>query len=94
MERFPPAPDLPFGEAVARQLRALDPSITTPDVLELVEGRPELDVRRAVAAARRARPDDVLAYVRGVLGRRPPAEPGSTRRGTVRPLAPTDDAYG
>ena len=27
VERFPPAPDLPFDEAVARQLRSMDPSI-------------------------------------------------------------------
>lgn len=61
VERFPPAADLPFPQAVARQLRALDPSVTAPKVEALVDGRREDDVRRALHATRRARPDHALA---------------------------------
>jgi DNA helicase HerA-like ATPase len=55
VERFPPAPDLPFAEAVVRQLRTLAPRLAADAVRELVAGRQEGDVRRALAATRRAR---------------------------------------
>jgi hypothetical protein len=70
IERFPPTPDLPFADAVARQLRQLDRRITADAVRALVEGRREEDVRRALAATRRERPDDALAFFRACLGRR------------------------
>ncbi|HET9725883.1 MAG TPA: hypothetical protein VFP28_03140, partial [Gemmatimonadales bacterium] len=70
IERFPPTPDLPFANAVARQLRQLDRRITADAVRALVEGRREEDVRRALAATRRERPDDALAFFRACLGRR------------------------
>src|ERR1041385_9152365 len=40
VERFPPAAELPFPEAVARRLRALDPSLALARVADLVAGRP------------------------------------------------------
>jgi len=70
IERFPPTPDLPFADAVARQLRQLARRITADAVRALVEGRREEDVRRALAATRRERPDDALAFFRACLGRR------------------------
>jgi hypothetical protein len=70
VERFPPAPDLPFPQAVARQLRALDPAITSTKVESLIDGRREDDVRRALHATRRARPDNVLAFFTAQLGKR------------------------
>ncbi|MDH5284205.1 MAG: ATP-binding protein, partial [Gemmatimonadota bacterium] len=70
VERFPPAPDLPFGAAVARNLRALDPEITTQRVADLLDGHREDDVRRALHATRRARPDNVFAYFSSLLGRK------------------------
>lgn len=70
VERFPPAPDLPFAQAVARQLRARDPAVTAARVEALIDGRREDDVRRALHATRRARPDNVLAYFSGQLGKR------------------------
>ena len=94
VERFPPAPDLGFADAVARQLRSLDRRIGTDHVRALVEGRREDDVRRALSATRRARPDDPASYFAAALGRRVAAETPVPRRG-VTPLrrpAP-DDPY-
>ena len=92
VERFPPAPDLPFDEAVARQLRSMDPGIPTDRVRAIVDGRREDDVRRALARTRQLRPDDVLAYFTAALGRR--VEPELvTRRTGVIPLRGTTDPY-
>ena len=95
VERFPPAPELGFAEAVARQLRALDRRVSSDSVRGLVEGRREDDVRRALSATRRARPDDPAAYFAAALGRRVAAEPASGRR-VVTPLRQpdADDPYG
>ncbi|HXF96094.1 MAG TPA: hypothetical protein VNI61_08315 [Gemmatimonadales bacterium] len=90
VERFPPAADLPFEEAVARQLAQLDRRIRPNQVKDLIADRPPEDVRRALGAVRRARPDDVLAYFRKVLGARIPAEPARSREG-VPPLTPISD---
>jgi len=92
VERFPPAPDLPFDEAVARQLRTLDPSIGVERVRAVVDGRREDDVRRALARTRQARPDDVLAWFTAALGRRVEPERAG-RRATVTRLRDTADPY-
>lgn len=70
VERFPPSPDLPFAQAVARQLRALDPAITVARIEALIDGRREDDVRRALHATRRTHPDNVLAFFSAQLGKR------------------------
>jgi hypothetical protein len=94
VERFPPGPELPFADAVARQLRALSRGTSADTVRALVEGRREDDVRRALAATRRARPDDPLAFFRAALGRRVEGEhPAGTRR-PVPVVALPDDPYG
>ena len=92
VERFPPAPDLPFAAAVARHLRALDGAITTQRVAELIDGHREEDVRRSLHATRRARPDNILAYFASLLGRKvqrevPPARPLAGLRRTDDPYA-------
>jgi hypothetical protein len=92
VERFPPADDLPFDEAVARQLRVLDPAVGVDRVRAAVHGRREDDVRRALARTRQARPDDVLAYFAAALGRRVEPEV-PTRRAGVVPLRDTADPY-
>ena len=92
VERFPPAADLPFPQAVARQLRALDPSVTAPKVEALVDGRREDDVRRALHATRRARPDHVLAYFTAQLGKRVERQEPTGR--SVTGLKRTTDPYG
>jgi hypothetical protein len=70
VERFPPAPEVAFPQAVARQLRALDRSIAAGKVEAMLDGRSEDDVRRALHAAQRMRPDNPLAFFSAQLGKR------------------------
>lgn len=84
VERFPPAVDVGFAPAVARQLRALDPDITLARLEPLIEGRREDDVRRALHATRRVRPDSTLAFFTAQLGKR--VEREVTARKGVAPL--------
>ncbi len=92
VERFPPAADLPFPQAVTRQLRALDPAVTAPKVEALIDGRREEDVRKALHATRRTRPDNVLAYFTAQLGKRVEREVAPARG--VTGLKKTSDPYG
>jgi len=90
VERFGPAADLPFDDAVVRQLVRLDRRIRPNQVKDLIaERRPE-DVRRALAAVRRERPQDALAYFRRQLGGRVAAAPAPARE-SVPPLNPISD---
>jgi hypothetical protein len=92
VERFPPAPELPFLEAVTRQLRGLDRGITQAAVAEQIDGRREEDVRRALHATRRIRPESVLAFFGSQLGKRIGAEAGPVGRG-VPTIRRTADPY-
>ena len=92
VERFPPAADVPFDDAVVRHLVRLDRRIRPNQVKDVIADREEDDVRRALAATRRARPDDPLAYFRKVLGSRVTAEAGAPREHrAVQPLNPISD---
>src|SRR5207302_9348696 len=62
VERYPPAADLSFEEAVVRQLARLDRRIRPNQVKDLIAERRPDDVRRPLAAVRRPPPDDALAY--------------------------------
>jgi hypothetical protein len=93
IERFPPATELPFADAVARQLRQLDRRVAAEAVRALIDGRREDDVRRALSATRRERPADALAYFTACLGRRVPAEIVAPRRG-IPALKRSGDSYG
>ncbi|HEX6103978.1 MAG TPA: hypothetical protein VFZ26_00255 [Gemmatimonadales bacterium] len=92
IERFPPAQELPFAEAVVRQLRRLDRRIPADQARSAVEGRREQDVRRALAATRRERPDDPLAFFTACLGRRVAGEAVPVRRG-IPAVRRGDDGY-
>src|SRR6478609_2724430 len=92
VERFPPQPDIPFAEAMWRQLHNLDKSLTRQQVGELCEGRKPEDVRRAVHAARRVRPDSVIGFIKGAMGKIVPAEQPKPRGGVGR-LKGGDDPY-
>ena len=95
VERFPPSVDLPFPDAVARQMRGIDRRVSADAIRALIDGRREDDVRRALSATRRARPDDAQAFFATALGRRVIAEAAPARRGVPalrRPL--DDDPYG
>ena len=90
--RFPPAPEVPFAQAVARRLRALDPSIAGQKVVDLVAGRPEEDVRKALHATERTRPAEPFPYFRACLGRLVPGEFRDPRR-PVRGVPAPEDPY-
>ena len=93
VQRFPPAPDVPFEEAVIRQLTALDRRLSAARVRDTIAGRREEDVRRALLATKRTRPDDVLGYFATALG------PAVTRQrvpdgaAQPRPLRSVEDPY-
>ncbi len=93
MERFPPAAELPFVDAVVRHLRRLDRRVSGDAVRTLIEGRREEDVRRALAATRRERPIDAYAFFTACLGRRVNGEVAAPRRG-IPALKRVDDSYG
>jgi hypothetical protein len=93
IERFPPAAELPFADAVARQLRLLDRRVSADAVGAVIEGRREDDVRRALGVTRRERPNDVLAFFTACLGRRVGSEIVAPRRG-VPAVKRSDDGYG
>jgi hypothetical protein len=92
VERFPPARELPFPDAVARQLRQLDPGLRAEDIREWIAGRPERDVRRALLVTRRERPQDVRSYFRKVLGRSVDAEIARLRP-AIAPIVTSADPY-
>jgi hypothetical protein len=89
VERFAPAPDLPFEDAVVRQLVRLDRRIRPNQVKDLIAERRPDDVRRAIAAVRRERPQDVLAYFRRQLGGRvaPAAAPARESVAQLKPIS-------
>ena len=90
VERFPPAADLSFEDAVVRQLARLDRRIRPNQVKDLIAERRPDDVRRALAAVRRTRPDDALAYFRRMLGARVAAATAPPRE-AVPPLNPISE---
>ncbi|MES2124742.1 MAG: ATP-binding protein [Gemmatimonadota bacterium] len=89
VERFPPAVDLPFADAVIERLKALDPALPADAVRAAIEGRPDDEVRRALSATAQRRPEDVLAFFRGCLRRTIAATTVEPRRG-IAPLARDD----
>ena len=93
IERFPPAAELPFAEAVVRQVRQLDRRVSGDALRELIAGRRDEDVRRALAVTRRERPHDALAFFAACLGRRVNGEVVSARRG-IPALKHADEPYG
>ncbi|MGH7568362.1 MAG: ATP-binding protein [Gemmatimonadales bacterium] len=95
VERYPPAADLPFEDAVVRQLVRLDRRVRPNQVKDLIADREPEDVRRALAATRRARPEDVVVHFRRALGSRVAADaPRGSERRTVAPLDPiTEEPY-
>jgi DNA helicase HerA-like ATPase len=92
VERYPPAADVPFADAIARQLAALDRRVAPQRVKDLIVGRREDDVRRALLATRRARPADVLAFFTARLGRAV-ARDAPEAGGSVAPLRTVEDPY-
>jgi len=93
VEKFPPEADLPLESAVARQLRGLDRSVTENTVKELIHGRREEDILRALHATRRMRPDNVMAFFTAQLGKRVAAETGGGASRPVSAIKRVEDPY-
>lgn len=93
LDRFPPAADVAFDEAVARQLAALDRRVAAGTVRDLIVDRDQDDVRRALLATRRAQPDDVVSFFRARLGPRVARERRDEVAPGVRPLPSLEDPY-
>jgi uncharacterized protein len=93
IERFPPAVELPFEEAVVKQVRQLDRRISADTIRVMIEGRRSEDVRRALAVTRRERPQDVATFFAACLGRRVGGEVVTPRRG-IPALRHADEPYG
>lgn len=93
VRRYPPAADVPFDEAVVRQLSALDRRISAATVRELIADRREDDVRRALLVTRRSRPEDVLGYFSASLGPEVPRREVGARDGTSGRLRAVEDPY-
>ncbi len=88
--RFPPAADLPFEDAVVRQLVRLDRRVRPNLVKDVIADRREEDVRRALAHTRQSRPPDALAHFKKQLGGRVAVAPAPARE-SVAPLNPISD---
>src|SRR5207248_682982 len=88
VERFPPAADLPFEDAVVRQFVKLDRRVRPNQVKDLIADRLEQDVRRALATVRQTHPEDPLACLRRLLGTRVAPEPAHE---AVPPLTPISE---
>lgn len=74
VEQFPPRPEVSFDDAVVRRIRALDPSLASGRILEVIAGRREEEVRKALHATIRARPEQPLPFFVRCLGREVPVE--------------------
>lgn len=90
---FPPAPDVPFEDAVVRHLVALDRNIAPAEVKAILVDRTETEVREALIATRRAKPETPLAYFRAALGPRVRRSVAPDRRAGSTPLQPVEDPY-
>jgi hypothetical protein len=94
VKRFPPAADVPFEEAVVRQLTAMDKRIAPARIRDCIAGRREDDVRRALLATARTRPDDVEGYFTASLGPAVRREAAGRDQDATTPLRSVEDPYG
>ncbi len=67
VRRFAPADDLPFEDAIARQLRRLDRSVPFNMVKDMIAGRDRDEVLHALARTQQAQPENVIAFFRAHL---------------------------
>ena len=90
VELFPPAEELPFDDAVVALLQRRDKTVNAEAVRGLIEGRPPIEVRRAISKVALHQPEDVLGYFRGCLRKVIAVESGPRPPG-VAPLTKSDD---
>ncbi len=94
VERFPPAAEMPLEDAVVVQLVALDRAVSPGRVKELIAGRREVDVRRALLATKLAKPRDVFAFFSAALGPAVPRETVTRPAAAAATVFEVDDPYG
>ncbi len=94
IQRFPPAADVEFEEAIVVQLVSMDRQVAPGRIKEIIVGHRETDVRRALLATRRAQPDDVVGYFKAALGSAVPRESVRHEARDVAKLKPVEDPYG
>ena len=95
VRRFEPEEDLPFEDAIARQLRRLDRRIGINEVKDLVTGRDEEEVLLALHRTQQTRPENPLSYFKAFLKKTPLREviPAGSPA-VVRPsIVVPDDPY-
>jgi hypothetical protein len=93
VKRYPPPADVPFEDAVVRQLAALDRRISPARIKDSMVGRREEDVRRALLATKRARPEDVAGFFTASLGRAVAREQVRPSGSATTPLRQVEDPY-
>ncbi len=71
VRRFEPEADLPFEDAIARQLRRLDRRIGINEAKDLVTGRDEEEVLLALHRTQQTRPENALAFFKAYLKKQP-----------------------
>ena len=96
VRRFEPEADLPFEDAVARQLRRIDSKLGLNEIKDLIAGRDEAEVLLALHRTQQAQPEHVLGFFKAFLKKQPPRDiiggiglPLSTTPGVITP----DDPY-
>ncbi|HEY0671153.1 MAG TPA: ATP-binding protein, partial [Longimicrobiales bacterium] len=67
VRRFEPAADLPFEDAIARQVRRLDRSVPHNLIKDMIAGRDRDEVLHALSRTQQAQPENVLAFFRAHL---------------------------
>lgn len=94
-DRFPQAGEPTLEQAVMRDLRRLDPSITLADVQDAIGIHEERDVIRAVGMTRRRKPEKVMAFFRSQFRDLVPTALAPAREQSPAIRAPSgDDPYG
>ena len=95
VRRFEPEVDLPFEDAVARQLRRLDQDLSINEIKDLIAGRDEEEVLTGLHRTQQTRPDNVLAFFKAFLKKQPIREvaPAGGIAIPGNPVFVSDDPY-
>jgi len=95
VRRFEPEVDLPFEDAVARQLRRLDHDLSINEIKDLIAGRDEEEVLTGLHRTQQTRPDNVLAFFKAFLKKQPIREvaPAGGIAIPGNPVFVSDDPY-
>jgi DNA helicase HerA-like ATPase len=95
VRRYEPEADLPFDDAIARQLRRLDPRIPLNEIKDLIALRDEGEVLLALHRTQQTKPEHPLAFFKAFLKKQPvreviPSTSGHPLSGSPGVLVPED----